>query len=110
MHTITLFKLVLDDIFQLKYTPHIVRKSKIMWPGRIDCWGMYYGEIVKNKIKHRIEYYYKTTPEIIFATLAHEYVHAWQNENGLELEHDSQEEFRNWESYFLKHFGVNLQL
>lgn len=110
MNKILWFKLILDDIFELKTKPHIVRKGKITWPGNIDCWGMYEGEPTRNgKFRHRIEYYYKTNDETIFSTLAHEYVHAWQMEKGLELEHSEQKEFRDWEDYFLNHFDVKLQ-
>lgn len=79
-----------------------------MWPGRISCWGMYEGEWVKNKLKHRIEYNYKTTDEIIFATLAHEYVHAYQMEKDEELEHDNST-FIFWEKYFWEYYGIRLQ-
>lgn len=70
--------------------------------------GMYYGDEVKGKFKHRIEYDYKTTPENIFTTLAHEYVHAWQMENGFELEHDTPE-FIMWEKHFREYWDIDLQ-
>lgn len=108
MHKIALFQLVLNDIFNLKTKPHVVRKGKIIWPGNIDCMGVYYGDTVRGKPKHRIEYFYKTSDENIFATLAHEYVHAWQYENDFELEHDHPS-FKTWESYFKKHFDLELQ-
>lgn len=108
MNNILLYRLILQDIFQLEYIPHVVRKSKITWGGNTDCYGMYYGETVGKRIKHRIEYYYKTTPEIVFATLAHEYVHALQMEQNLDLDHDG-EVFKYWEDYFRDHFDVELQ-
>ena len=109
MDKITLYRMILGDVFQLKYVPHVVRKSRIIWPGNIECMGMYYGETTRgDRIKHRIEYYYKTTDEIIFTTLAHEYVHAWQMERNLDLDHDSPE-FKMWEDYFLNHFDLKLQ-
>lgn len=110
MNKILFFRLILDDIFELKSKPHIVRKRNIIWPGKIDCWGMYYGEPTKgNKFRHRIEYNYRTNDETIFTTLAHEYVHAWQNENGLELDHNKKCRFSEWEDYFLDNFGIKLQ-
>lgn len=108
MDKITLYKIILNDIFNLRSKPHVVRKGKITWPGNIDCMGMYYGDTVKGKPKHRIEYYYKTSDENIFATLCHEYVHALQYENDLELDHDS-ECFKNWENYFETYWGIKLQ-
>jgi len=109
MDKILWYRMILGDIFQLKYIPHVVRKSRIIWPGKIPCWGMYYGEYVGKRIHHRIEYNYKTDDKTIFTTLAHEYVHAWQMENGLELEHSEQKQFREWEDYFKTHFDLDLQ-
>lgn len=108
MDKVLFFRLVLDEVFMLKSKPHVVRKSKIIWPGNIECMGMYYGDKIRDKYKHRIEYYYKTTDENIFATIAHEYVHCWQMENNLELEHDNPS-FIAWENYFRKHFDLELQ-
>lgn len=107
---IELFTLILDDIFQLKYTPKVIRKPRLLWNNKHECWGLYYGETNnKGKIKHRIEYQFTHDKERIFTTIAHEYVHAWQNEHGLNLEHSEQKEFRKWKKYFEKHFNVMLE-
>jgi hypothetical protein len=107
MHKITLYREILGDIFHLKFPVLVVRKSRIIWPGRIDCWGLYEGEWVNKKLKHKILYNYRTSDEVIFQTLCHEYVHAWQMERDLELEHDSPE-FLNWDCYFKNHWGFSL--
>lgn len=110
MNKILFFKLVLQDIFKLTGNVHIVRKRNLIWPGKIPCVGMYTGEMdSRGKYQHRIEYDDRTTDENIFGILAHEFVHAWQMENGLELEHDEQPEFVEWEGYFAHHFDVELQ-
>lgn len=109
MNQIQLFKLVLQDIFKLKSKPLVVRRGRIMWPGKIDCWGMYSGEPTRKGFKHKIEYFYKTVPETIFSILAHEYVHAWQMENGLELEHSEQKEFRIWQRYFRRYYQIDIE-
>lgn len=109
MNQIQLFNIILQDTFKLKSKPFVVRRGRIMWPGKIPCWGMYSGEMIKNKFRHKIEYYYKTNPKTIFSILAHEYVHAWQMENNLELEHSKQKEFRVWLRYFRRYYGVDIE-
>lgn len=110
MDNITLYKLILEGIFNLQNHVWVKPRRNILWPGKIPCWGMYTGEHMGGKkFDHRIEYNPQATEKQIFATLAHEYVHAWQMEMGLELEHEEQEAFRDWEQYFKTHYGVNLQ-
>lgn len=44
----------------------------------------------------------------IFATMAHEYVHAWQEENELELAHSGQKQFRIWRDYFKEYYNLDI--
>ena len=109
MDQIVLFKTILGEVFRLKSPVLLVKRKKITWPGNIDCYGLYTGEELGNgKHKHKIEYYYCTDSETIFTTLAHEYVHAWQMENNMELEHDNPA-WIMWEKHFREWWGIELQ-
>lgn len=109
MDKILLYRLILQDTFNLEYPVLVVRKSRIIWPGNISCWGLYEGEWIRAKLKHKISYNYRVDDETIFQTLAHEYCHAWQMEKELELEHDSPE-FISWDNHFKTHWGFSLIL
>lgn len=107
MHKMTLYRTILGEIFPLKYPVLIVRRKSIIWPGNVPCWGLYSGEWIGNKLKHKIEYNYRTGDETVFKTLCHEYVHAYQMELGEELEHDNPT-FLLWEDHFVNHWGFSL--
>lgn len=106
---IKLFCLILDDIFELKRKPRVIGKNTLKWEKNGDAWGLYYDEQKKGKFNHRIEYYQRSTPERIFTTIAHEYVHCWQVENNLELSHSEQPEFLKWKKYFKKYFDIAIE-
>ena len=45
----------------------------------------------------------------LFATIVHEYIHAWQSENDLPVDHDSDSQFPDWQKYILESYGVDIQ-
>lgn len=105
-----LFQLILQDEFKLKSRVNFA-KTKILRFDGDSCMGMYEGESVgKNKWLHKIRIATSEvkTPEDLFSTLAHEYVHAWQMENGRDLAHDTESGFTAWRKYFLDYYKVDI--
>ena len=48
------------------------------------------------------------TPSELFATIVHEYIHAWQSENDLPVDHDADSQFPNWQQYILENYQVDI--
>jgi hypothetical protein len=108
--TMRLFQLILQNEFGLKNRVNF-RKTKIIRYDGDSCFGDYWGESVgRNKFSHKVRI---ATSEIksdmdLFATMAHEYVHAWQMENRLDLDHDQESGFEKWREHFLKYYQVDI--
>lgn len=105
-----LFRCILQDTFNLRSHVH-VRVSKQIRLDREDCYGLYYGEKLSPKRSlHSIRVSKKLhkTPEQYFATLAHEWVHAWQTEHDKELDHDAASGFDMWREYFMDNYSIDL--
>lgn len=108
--TMRLFQLILQDEFQLKSRVNFAKTKVLRFDGD-SCMGMYEGEALgKNRWKHRIRIATSEvkTPEDLFTTLAHEYVHAWQMENGRDLGHDTESGFTAWRNYFQTNYHVDI--
>lgn len=104
-----LFQLMLQDEFKLKHRVNFAKTKVLRFDGD-SCMGMYEGEKVGKKYNHKIRI---ATSEIksdfdLFSTLAHEYVHAWQMENDLDITHDKQSGFTQWRDYFNKNYAIDL--
>ena len=105
-----LFQVMLQDIFKLKSRVNF-RKCKVIRYDGDSCFGDYWGESIgRGKFSHKIRI---ATSEIksdfdLFATMAHEYVHAWQMEELLDLDHDKESGFETWRDYFLKHYQIDI--
>ena len=105
---IALFEAILKDIFKLKSKPHVSKTKSLKFDGEM-CWGMYDGyEKKPGKFVHKIRIATNTGTDInqLFATIAHEYVHAWQHEKGLEIDHSYS--FKKWQFYFKKYFEIEI--
>ena len=105
-----LFEYMLQDIFLLKSKP-VTRFSRQIKYQRDECYGFYDGEPVSNnRFWHKIRISRKLikTSEALFSTMAHEYVHAWQMEKGLEVLHDKESKFDYWHNYFLVRFNIDI--
>ena len=105
-----LFECMLQDIFKLKSKPQ-TRFSRQIKYQRDDCYGFYNGEPVSNnRFSHKIRISRKLikTSEGLFSTLAHEYVHAWQVEKGLEVYHDKACKFDYWQNFFQVRFNIDI--
>ena len=105
-----LFQLMLQDEFGLKNRVNFAKTKVLRFDGD-SCMGMYEGEkISEKKINHKIRV---ATSEVktdldLFATLAHEYVHAWQMEQDKEITHDSESGFTQWRNYFRAYYDIDI--
>ncbi len=105
---IALFEAVLKDIFNLKCKPYISKVKSLKFDGDA-CLGMYDGEeLKKGKFIHKIRLARDSIADIheLFGTIAHEYVHAWQHEQGLDVDHSVKSGYKTWQKYFMKNYGV----
>lgn len=103
-----LFQRILQDEFGLKNRVNF-RKNRVIRLDGDSCFALYEGyKLSPKKSVHTIRL---ATSEILdsldlFATMAHEYVHAWQLENDRELDHEK--EFETWRNYFLTCYNVDI--
>lgn len=107
---IRLFELILQDEFKLKSRINLSKTKVLRFDGD-SCMGMYEGyKISDKKFNHRIRFATSEvkTDEDLFTTLAHEYVHAWQLENGKELDHDKESGFTKWRKYFNEKYNADI--
>lgn len=106
---IELFKLILQDEFCLKSEPKIVIKKLLELDGE-HCFGLYYGDKIKKRFRHKIKISKLENQSVItlFNTMAHEYIHCWQMEKGLELLHCEQQEFKIWHEYFFNKYNIDV--
>ena len=108
--TFKLFQLMLQDEFKLKHRIHFAKNKVLLYDGD-SCMGMYIGEkFSEKKIFHKIRI---ATTEIksdidLFTTLAHEYVHAWQMENDLDIAHTTESRFTEWREYFKCYYDLDI--
>jgi len=108
--TFKLFQLMLQDEFKLKHRIHFAKNKVLLYDGA-SCMGMYIGEkFSEKKILHKIRI---ATTEVksdidLFTTLAHEYVHAWQMENDLDIAHNAESRFTEWREYFKCYYDLDI--
>lgn len=103
-----LFEIMLQDILQLKYRPNLRLSRSIKLDGDI-CYGLYEGEYIgRGKYIHTIRLNKSQILDnvALFATLAHEYVHAWQMENDYEVDHE--DSYIKWCAVFHVDYGVDI--
>jgi hypothetical protein len=106
---VILFCQIIEDEFELKSTPQIIIKKQITYFG-CEVYGMYQGFLKTKGYKHKIwldEGVIENKLQL-FATLAHEYVHAWQTENMLKLTHGAKNQFTDWNEYFCATYNIDL--
>jgi len=107
---IALFEAVLKDIFKLKCKPYISKVKTLKFDGDA-CLGMYDGyEKNPGKFVHKIRIARDCATDVyqLFGTIAHEYIHAWQHENNLEVDHSVASGYTKWQKYFQKHFKIEV--
>ena len=105
-----LFQVMLQDEFKLKHRVNFAKAKVLLFDGD-PCMGMYEGEkFSEKKVNHKIRI---ATGEMgsdldLFGTLAHEYVHAWQMENDLDIAHDTESRFTEWRDYFIAYYDIDI--
>ncbi len=108
--TMRLFELMLQDEFKLKSRINFAKTKVLRFDGD-SCMGMYEGYKISNKKfchKIRIATSEVKTDEDLFTTMAHEYVHAWQMENDLDIDHTKESGFKKWQDYFVAHYDADI--
>jgi hypothetical protein len=101
---------MLQDEFKLKHRINFAKTKVLRFDGD-SCMGMYEGEkFSEKKINHKIRI---ATSEMksnidLFTTLAHEYVHAWQMENDLDIAHNTESRFTEWREYFKCYYDLDI--
>jgi hypothetical protein len=78
-------------------------KKEIIYQGYI-CWGLY----TVSKKSHIIEYHAGLDNIALACVLAHEYVHAWQRENGYDQLRHKRDKFPAWVKYFKSKYKLDI--
>ena len=105
-----------DSIFELKNPVQLYRVDIL---GMFDCgdigelteccavyWPMSMTESDNHIIILADEH--TNTLDTYMGTLAHEYIHAWQEENGFELYHSEKTQFKPWARYLKRYYGITV--
>jgi hypothetical protein len=89
----------LRRIFNIRGKVILKHAQEIYYPER--CMGLCYSEDHNDSAIHRIIISEEAhnTMEDYLATLLHEYVHAWQFENGYNTGHGKKSKFHAWAKY-----------
>lgn len=109
-YDIALFETILMDTIGLKKKPKIRLCDRIQYEG-YECFGLYEGFYSSpRKILHRISLSKKqiNNPEQLFATMAHEYCHALQYEQDIDLSHND-EIFLTTKLVFLTEYSLDIE-
>ena len=102
---IELFQRIAETEIEL-CKPVVLRVCKTINLGGVYCVGLYEDEFDYHLIQvSRAEIW---NPVELFATIVHEYIHAWQSENDLPLNHSPSGYFDRWRKYFRRYYGVNI--
>lgn len=102
---IALFQSIAETEIKI-YRPVVLQVCKTVTLEGAYCVGLYQDEYDYHLIKiSRAEIW---NPRELFATIVHEYVHAWQSENNRRLTHTLKSGFENWRGYFQLNYGVDI--
>ena len=108
--SLTLYNDVLQDLFKIESYLYVRTKQMSYWD-RAYCFGLYTQWVTpsNNKMKHEILIAKREIDNelALFATMAHEYCHAWQAENEILIDHG--ESFKVWNDYFRQEYNLDIQ-
>ena len=92
--------------FGLKGRVTLKLADKITLDGE-NCYGLYYADTV-DKYVHIIVLSVKMCKKDtdFIASLMHEYVHAWQEENEYSTGHNEKSMFKHWQRVIYEEFGI----
>lgn len=103
-----LFECILMQELRLKCKPNVRLSRSVKFDGD-PCFGLYEGEYMgRGKYVHTIRINKSAVTDSLsfFATLAHEYVHAWQMENEHDVDHGKN--FDAWCKQFAKDYCIDI--
>lgn len=102
---IELFQAIAEGEIQI-CKPVILRVCKSVKLDGVDCIGLYEDFDDYHLIKlSRSEIW---TRAELFATIVHEYIHAWQSENDLPVNHSSAGRFPHWRRKILNRYALDI--
>jgi hypothetical protein len=102
---IELFQRIAETEIRIR-KPIVLQVQKTVKLDSDWCIGLWEDEFDYHSIKiSRAEIW---NPVELFATIIHEYVHAWQSENNLPVNHSPSGYFHYWRKYFRRYYGVNI--
>lgn len=102
---IELFQSIAETEFRIR-KPVILRVCKSVKLDSDYCVGLYEDEDDFHSIKiSRAEIW---NPVELFATIMHEYAHAWQSENGEDSLAHNTVNFRKFRKHFRAHYNIDL--
>lgn len=102
---IELFQSIAETEIKI-HRPVVLQVCKTVTLDGYYCVGLYEDREDYHLIKvSRAEIW---NPRELFATIVHEYVHAWQSENNRQLTHTRKSGFENWRGYFQLNYGVDI--
>ncbi len=104
------YAVLFAEIFELNTAVTVYSKRKIKHPSEgYECEALMYPVgYNKGQKKHVIilSKKYTSTLSGYLNCLAHEYVHAWQDENGYNTNHGEKSQFKPWARYLKERFGL----
>ena len=105
---VEVFIQIIESEVILRYKPRMKYPMQITLDGG-ECYGVWNCDEYRGRFHHKISIAIDMieSDALLFATIAHEYVHAWQMEAGLDREHDNTS-FLTWAKYFKKFYGVEI--
>lgn len=102
---IQLFQQIAESEIQI-CKPVVLQVCKSVELDGIFCIGLYEDLDDYHLIKvSRSEIW---TPLELFATIMHEYIHAWQNENDFPVNHSSAGRFPHWRKKFQRRYQIDI--
>lgn len=91
-------------LLRLRFPVDITYKRSLKWKGKHSCSGLYEWD-AHNRI-HKITVESNRSGADTHNIIAHEYIHAWQCEQGLKLSHGRV--FQWWAEFFNNNYGYSI--
>jgi hypothetical protein len=100
---------LLAEIFNLKREVRIYRMPEIHYDNS-ECCALYWPPKLTNNKTHKIIIADKWSDTLgtYLGCIAHEYIHAWQDEKNLNYGHGEKSQFMPWARYLRKYYGITV--
>jgi hypothetical protein len=101
------YGVLFKQIFKLKRDVRIYRMPEIHYDN-IECCALYWPPCITKKECHKIIIAdkYSELLEDYLGCIAHEYIHAWQDEHGYHYGHGEKSQFLPWARYLKHYYGI----